>query len=340
MRNRGEVRFGITLQGVEPPDAFQQQVRDLEAAGFSHLWVTDSSLHARYVYSYLTLAALNSRRLLLGTGVTHPFTRHPAINVNAIATLDEISGGRAMLGVGAGDRPTMELGYSPARVQTVREMIEVARRLMAGETLDYEGSTFRLANAKLHYKQRDRIPIYIACSGPRMLALAGEVADGVIVQCGLFPEAVDDARQRIGEGAAKAGRTLDDLEIWVMACGAISTDRDDGLQRSKTMAAWFAQTAPHCCHLAGLDRALIKRIQNVYRGGEFHHAKAAAALVPDEMAELFTLGGTPADARERLSLLLGRGVKAINFMPTSTGRPQSIELFAREVLKPLVGEAG
>src|SRR5436853_5290129 len=116
------LRFGVTLQGVEPPRMFQQQVREIEAAGFTHLWITDSSLHARYVYSYLTLAALNSERLQLGTGVTHPFTRHPAINVNAIATLDEISEGRAILGIGAGDSPTVELGFAPAKVQVVREM--------------------------------------------------------------------------------------------------------------------------------------------------------------------------------------------------------------------------
>ena len=79
-------------------------MHELEVGGFTHLWLTDSSLHARCVYAYLTLAALNSERLMLGTGITHPYTRHPAITVNAIATLDEISEGRAILGVGAGDR--------------------------------------------------------------------------------------------------------------------------------------------------------------------------------------------------------------------------------------------
>ena len=332
---QNSIQFGATLQGVEPPPVFRQQVQDLEAGGFTALWVTDSSLHARYVYAYLTLAALSTERLKLGTGVTHPFTRHPAVNVNAIVTLDEISEGRAILGVGTGDRPTAELGYSPARVQTVREMIHIARRLMAGETLDYEGSTFRLANAKLYYKYRERIPIFIACSGPRMLELAGEVADGVIVQCGLFPQAIDFARQHIRTGADRAQRPLDDIELWVMACGSISQDRQQGMNRSRTMAAWFAQTAPHCCELAGLDRGLIKRIQEVYSGGEFHQAQAAGALVPDEMVELFTLGGTPADARERIERLVHHRVRAFNFMPTGAERAQSLGLFTEEILPSL-----
>jgi 5,10-methylenetetrahydromethanopterin reductase len=326
-------RFGITLQGVEPPKIFQQQVRDLEEVGFTHLWVTDSSLHARYVYEYLTLAALNSQSLQLGTGVTHPFTRHPATTVNAIATLDEISEGRAMLGVGAGDSPTAELGFRPARVQVVREMIEVARKLMAGETLDYENSTFRLANAQLHYKHRDRVPIYIACSGPKMLELAGEVADGVIVQCGVFPQVVDFALEHIGAGAARAGRNLEDIEIWMMACGAISEDRAQGIKNSRVMAAWFAQKAPHLCALAGNDSALVKRIQHAFSGGEFHEAQRAAALVPDEMVAQFTLGGTAEDARARIDQLVAHGVTRLNFMPVGANRAQSIQLFEQNVMQ-------
>ncbi len=330
-------RFGITLQGVEPPRVFQQQVHELEVGGFTHLWLTDSSLHARCVYAYLTLAALNSERLMLGTGITHPYTRHPAITVNAIATLDEISEGRAILGVGAGDRPTAELGFSPARVEALREMITVARRLMAGEKLNYSGPTFQLVNAELHYKYRDHIPIYMACSGPRMLALAGEIADGVIAQCGVFPAAVDFALQHIAEGAERAGRSPNEIDVWIMACGAISEDREQALNSSRTMAAWFAQTAPHCCQIAGLETKLIQRIQEAYGGGEFHLAKDAAALVPDHMVELFTLGGTPSDARERIERLANRGVKAFNFMPIGPERDKSFRLFAEHVGQPLLG---
>jgi 5,10-methylenetetrahydromethanopterin reductase len=328
------LRFGLTLQGVEPPVIFAEQVRGLEAQGFSHLWVTDSSLHARYVYAYLTLAALNSRRLQIGPGVTHPYTRHPAITANAIATIDEISGGRAMLGLGTGDRPTAELGFTPARIQVMREMIGLVRRLFAGEVVDHDG-TFRLAQARLHYRQRDRLPIFVACSGPRMLRLAGELADGVIVQCGVFPGAVEWAMQHLGEGAARVGRSLDDLQVWVMACGVISDDQDWARQNSRTMAAWFAQTAPHTCQLAGLDRGLVERIQEAYSGGEFHHAQAAAALVPPEMVELFTLGGTPAQARARLEQLRDSGVQAINYMPTGPERAASLANFVQHVVAPL-----
>lgn len=325
------LKLGLTLQGVEPPKAFQQQVRDSEAAGYSHLWITDSSMHARYVYAYLTLAALNSEQLIIGTGVTHPFTRHPGITVNAIATLDEISGGRAMLGVGAGDRPTSELGFSPARLAVMREMITVARRLMAGEKLNYNGSTFKLVDAEIHYKERQRVPVYMACSGPRMLALAGELADGVIVQVGVFPEAIEYALQCVAEGAQRAGRSMDDIEVWVMACGMISPDRERARASSRSMAAWFAQTAPVYCELADLDPNIIKRVQQAYSGGEFHLAKDAAALVADKMVDLFTIGGTPAEAQTKIVRLADFDITGINFMPIGPERTRSFKLFAESI---------
>lgn len=332
------LKFGITLQGVEPPDIFQQQVRDLEAGGFTHLWVTDSSLHARYVYSYLTLAALNSRHLRLGPGVTHPFTRHPAITVNAIATLDELSGGRAMVGLGAGDRPTAELGFRPAPLAVLREMIEITRRLLAGEKVSSAGPAFRLVDAELHYKARDRVPIYMACSGPKMLALAGEVADGVIAQCGIFPEAVEFARACIAEGAGRAGRSLAEIDLWVMACGTLAEDRTQALNGSRAMAAWFAQTAPHCCDLAGIEPKVVQRIREAYGGGEFHLAKDAAALVPDKMVEQFTLAGTPGEVQARVASLVNMGVTGLNFMPIGPARTQSFQLFAEHVVQPLTEE--
>jgi 5,10-methylenetetrahydromethanopterin reductase len=239
-----------------------------------------------------------------------------------------------MLGLGTGDRPTAELGFSPARIEVMRETIQLIRRLFAGETIEHEGH-FRLAQAHLHFRQRDRLPIVIACSGPRMLRLAGELADGVIVQCGVFPGAVEWALQHLGEGAARVGRSLADLQVWVMACGAISEDEEWACKSSRTMAAWFAQTAPHTCQLAGIDRALVERIQEAYSGGEFHHAQAAAGLVPQEMVELFTIGGTPAQARARLEQLRPCGVQAVNYMPTGPERAASLANFVQHVVAPM-----
>lgn len=118
-------RFDVTTMATEPPGRFRALARAVEAGGFDALWVCDSSLHPRDVYPYLTLAAVETTRLHLGPNCTHPFTRHPAITLNAMATLHELSGGRARLALGAGDRPVTELGYGMAPVALVRETLGV-----------------------------------------------------------------------------------------------------------------------------------------------------------------------------------------------------------------------
>jgi 5,10-methylenetetrahydromethanopterin reductase len=212
-------------------------------------------------------------------------------------------------------------------MQVLRQMVDVTRRLLRGETVDFSGE-FKLSGAQLHFPCRSSIPIYFACSGPKMLSLAGEIADGVIAQCGLFPAAIDFARHHIAEGARKAGRSPAEIDLWIMACGAIDEEPGRGIEKCRTMAAWFAQTARHCCQLAGIDPALVERIQQAYRGGEFHQAQAAARLVPDDMVELFTLGGNPDQVQARLTRLAAHGVTAVNFMPIGAERTRSIELFA------------
>src|ERR1039458_2048464 len=112
-------RAGVVLQGVDAPGVFCGMVEEIESLGFDHLWLTDSSLHARNCYSYLTLAATRSSRLLIGTAVTNPAPRHPAIPAAAAATVDEIAAGRLILGIGGGDRPPRALRLAPSRPATV-----------------------------------------------------------------------------------------------------------------------------------------------------------------------------------------------------------------------------
>jgi 5,10-methylenetetrahydromethanopterin reductase len=130
---------------------------------------------------------------------------------------------------------------------------------------------------------------------------------------------------------------VDEIDFWVMMCGAISEDRATALNRSRTMAAWFAQMAPHMCEVAGIDPATVQKIQSAYSGGEFHQAQAAAALTPDEMVQCFTLGGTPDEARVRIERLRDYGVKGFNYMPTGAGRPESLQLFSQYILPLAVG---
>ena len=230
-------RSGVVLQGAYPPAEFEDMVARIVALGFDHLWPTDSSLHARNSYAYLTLAARTSARLGLGTAVTNPLTRHPAITAAAAATVDEISGVRMMLGIGAGDRPLLALGLKPSPLVSLRGVDHGDPRALVRRPHVDRRCAFSLDDAHLRFTARTDVPIYISASGPRTLELAGEVADGVVLLVGLFPEALEWALEHVDRGAAKADRPRP--HVAVFAYGAIDDDQDVAMASARSIAAWF-----------------------------------------------------------------------------------------------------
>jgi 5,10-methylenetetrahydromethanopterin reductase len=321
------MRSGVVLQGAYPPGEFRSMVEAIERAGYANLWVTDSSLHARNSYAYLTLAAMTSQRLSLGTAVTNPVTRHPAITAVAAATVDEISDGRMILGIGAGDRPLLALGMRPARLASVRAAIGGIRALWSGDEVTLEDRSFELHDAHLRFPARADIPIYISASGPKTLELAGEIADGVILLVGLFPEALAWALEHIDRGASRAGRPRP--HVAVFAYGAIDDDPSVALEAARPIAAWFPQTAPVICELAGLEPELIESVRERYEGGEFQEADDAATLLPDAFVRMVALGGDADHARERIEAVASAGADSVHVFPLGGGRMETIEAFAR-----------
>jgi len=320
----------VALQPVYAPDVFVDMVRRVEAAGMDDLWLTDSSLHSRYCYSYLTLAAVNTTRMRLGTAVTNPVTRHPALPAVGISTIDEISGGRAVHGIGAGDRPLEALGMKPAKLALLEDSIHAARRLWKGETVTQDYRGFVLADAHMRFPARPDIPVYLSASGPRTLELAGRVADGVILLAGLHPEGLTYALEHIDRGVEAAGRS-ERPKITVFAYGAIDEDEDAALAAGRTIAAWFPQTAPVYCQLAGLSEDLVRKVREAYRGGEFQEAAAAAKLLPDDFVRRMSLSGNRAAAREHIRTLTELGVDSMAVFPLqgdAESRMATVEAFA------------
>ena len=318
--------YGVALQGVDPPASFVAMVGEIESLGFDHLWVTDSSLHARNSYVYLALAAVNSSRLRLGTAVTNPLTRHPAITAAAAATVDELSDGRAILGIGAGDRPLLALGYQPCSPAGLADAIGAIRALWSGDEVTVTAPGFTLDRARLRFGARPGLPVYVSASGPRTLELAGGLADGVILLIGLFPDAVTWALEHIDRGARAAGRPRPHTALF--AYGAISEDKDAALAAGRSIAAWFPQTAPHLCTLAGLPEAIARAVRSSYAGGEFQEADTAARLLPDSFVRKMALAGDSAEAAERIRGVLGAGVDSVHVFPLGADRMATVRAFA------------
>jgi 5,10-methylenetetrahydromethanopterin reductase len=327
------VKFGVIYQSFDPPSTFLDYVRQVEDGGFDYLWVCDSSLHARDVIAYLTLAAVNTKRLKLGVSVFQPYTRHPAISANAIATLNELSGGRALMAVGAGDRPQRELGFKPAPVDLVRQMIDTSRRLMIGESVTAEA--FRMADARVRYATGSAVPVYVACSGPKMLQMAGEVADGVIMMAGATPETVELALSGVHAGMRVAGRSADRIDIAWGAATVISDARSEALDQTRVMAAWFANHSPGYTEQVGISPRLLRDMRRQDPGRNLHEARAAAALVPDEVVDQLALAGPPSCIIERLQSVRSLGIDHFEVFLIGPGKRRTLQRFSEEVMPAL-----
>ena len=319
------MRYGVTLQGVYEPAEWVELVRWIEGLGFDNLWITDSSTHAGDCYVYATLALQATSRIAVGTAVTNPLTRHPAITANAFRSLSQLAPGRVVCGIGVGDRPLYELGLPMARIATLRGTIAVLRGLWRGETVDGEVGPWKLVQGHLRSPVPEP-PLYISASQPRALELTGEVADGLILLAGLFPEGLAFAREHVARGRALGGRPSFDETLFLY--GAISDDEEAALDAARTIAAWFPKTAPDYARLAGMSDELIDSVNAAYSGGEFQHARDAARMIPDDLVRKIAFCGTPAQAEKKLDWLREAAVDGVSVFPLGQDRRGTIARFA------------
>ncbi len=174
--------------------------------------IPDSAVRSPELYASLTLCALNTSRMRIMPCVSNPITRHPSVTASGMATLSAIAPGRAALGLATGDSSIWGVGLKPARVERLRSYIQAVKGLLAGEEVTWEGKTFR---QQWDAWAPDRhIPIYVACSGPKVLKMAAQTADGVIVTMGFSDEDVRYIRGIIAEGCAEVGRDPAEVDIW------------------------------------------------------------------------------------------------------------------------------
>jgi 5,10-methylenetetrahydromethanopterin reductase len=307
---------GAALQPVYAADEFGGIVRAMEDWGVDQLWLTDSSLHAKCCYSFATLAALSTSTMSIGTAVTNPITRHPAVGAVAALTQQEISHGRFRYGIGAGDRPLLALGYKPAKLAVLEDAIIATRRLWSGEEVSWDANGFSLDHAHVRHGTPAEIPLYVSASGPKTLEMAGRIADGIILLAGLHPEGLQYAISHIERGAEKAGRDARPT-ITVFGYGAIADDEEYALEAGRSIAAWFPQTAPEYCRLAGLPEDIAQKVKSAYGGGEFQEAKSASRLLPDEFVRRMSLCGDKSVVREHLKTMSELGIDCFAAFPTT-----------------------
>jgi 5,10-methylenetetrahydromethanopterin reductase len=268
-----------------------------ESLGYRRCWVYDEGLATRDVYITMAAIAQATRHLGLGTGITNPYTRHPATTAAAIASLDELSDGRAFLGLGAGGSLTLDpLGLARSRpVETVHAVMTACRQLFAGERVTLQGPGFGLHDAHLGYPCRADIEIWLAGRGPRMLHLGGRVADGVMLDF-IHKERLADYVGMIRQGA---GTTRG-----VKVCYSTMVITDDASMKltKPHMTYRLVDSPAEVKELIGITDAEVDTIRGALAGG----LEAAAEYVRDEWVLPFVISGTPSECAAELADLVER----------------------------------
>jgi 5,10-methylenetetrahydromethanopterin reductase len=275
---------------------------------------------------HAALALQATSRITVGTAVTNPLTRHPAITANAFRSLSLLAPGRVICGTGVGDRPLQALGLPMAKLATLRDSVDCMRRLWRGEHVDGEAGPWQLSGAHM-LSAIPEPPVYISASQPRALELTGEIADGLILLAGLFPEGLAFAREHVARGRVRSERAAFDETLFLY--GAIAEDEAEAIEAARSIAAWFPMTAPAYARLAGMSDELIDAVVSGYAGGEFQHAREAARLIPDELVQKIAFCGSPTSVAPKLDWLRSEGVSGVSVFPLGQERRATIEAFAR-----------
>jgi 5,10-methylenetetrahydromethanopterin reductase len=309
------LRVGVASLVEHPMDELAGSGRTLESLGYSNIWVPDERL-LRNVYVSLATLAGATERIGLGTAVTNPYTRHPAITAAAIATIDELSGGRTTLALGAGGGLGAYGITRTSPVQALRETTEIVRRLTSNETVSYDGTLFSLASTQLDFPALRPVPIYLAARGPKILQLAGEIANGAII--GGFADAggIGYAQQMIHRGMERAGR--DESEVDQMAWLYVSASPDRAAARtavSKIVLASLVTSRPILGELRlDLPKSLIDHLDSTGWVFPRETPAQASALLPDHLVDAFAVYGTPAECVERLRAIQACGISHLCFV--------------------------
>ena len=298
--------LGVGLPLDSPVSELVAAAQEAEALGCSFLWANDDRLQ-HDLFGVLSAIAIGTERMQVGPGVTNPYSRHPALLAAAIATLDEISGGRAVLGLGAGGTNHRALGVErTAPVATLREAIDLVRRLLNGETVTVESHVVS-RDAVLGFEPvRPDVPIYLGARGPRMLELAGEIADAAIVGNLATVEGWRYARDRVRIGMDRAGRGAGEVSLTAWFYCSIDDEESVAADAIRPMVATSLVTSRAILDDLGLVMpAEFARIMDGFAWNPSETAvREAGASLPAEALEWFGLAGTPSSCRAKLTRLI------------------------------------
>ena len=330
---RGQ-RVALYLQDAHPLADAIGFVQHAEAMGFDAVWQADSRLVRDAIVPMAAFGA-TTQRIGIGSGVVDCWTRNVARLAATFSTLDDLAPGRILLGIGAWWDPlARKVGIERRQpLQVMREVVESVRALLANETVTYHGVHVNLDGVELdhvHTERRPRqVPMYIGATGPRMMELTGEIADGVVLNYLVSPDYNDRAMQQLADGAARRGRTVDDLDRPQLVVCSLDEDRDRALDNARLLVTQYLGQQPHIMKASGVPQSLLDEIGEVLTWPATHdQVVAAARLVPDEVVQMICAAGTAEECRAKVAAYVAAGCTCPILYPLGDDVAAMIDAFS------------
>jgi probable F420-dependent oxidoreductase len=332
--------FGMTVMPDPPYTRMIELMQLAEQNGFEYGWTYDSHILWQESYALLPLAAAKTEKLKLGHCVTNPGIRDPTITASWYATMQDVSNGRMVMGIGRGDSSRRVVGLKPVKVAEFERALRMMKDLMNGRPVEWNEKDLKLEWVR---DELPDIPMQVAGYGPKALGVAGRVGDGVIIQLA-DPQIIQWIMETARAAAKEEGRDPDALECIVCAPSHISGD----LAAAREQVRWFpAMVSNHVMDLIeryGFDSEIPAALTDFVKAREFYdykdHSRVGAKhgeFVTDEICDRFCVLGTPDDAVKKLKELESIGVDQFDVYLMTEGQEQTLETYGKEIIPRFAG---
>jgi len=330
-------RVALYLQDAHDLRDGLDYVRYAEEKGFEAVWQAESRLVRDAIVPMAAYAAV-TEKIKVGSGVINNWTRNIGLLASTFLTLDDLAPNRVICGIGAWWDPLAKnVGIDRRKPLTaMRETVEVLRRLLSLERVTFHGEFHHVEGIELdvvHGRREPRnVPIYIGATGPKMMELAGEIADGVVMNYCVPPAYNDPAMEQLEAGAAKAGRTLESIDRPQLVVASVDNDRAKALDTSRELLTQNLAQQPHIAKASGVSQDVVDKIQTILGWPATHEQiQQAKHLVPDDLVERITASGTPEDARRKVQEYIDHGCTCPILYPVGGSVELLIDTFSPSV---------
>ncbi|MGD2058683.1 MAG: LLM class flavin-dependent oxidoreductase, partial [Anaerolineales bacterium] len=306
-------RVALYLQDAHDLRDGLEYVRYAEEKGFEAVWQAESRLVRDAIVPMAAYAAV-TERIKVGSGVINNWTRNIGLLAATFLTLDDLAPDRVICGIGAWWDPLAKnVGIERRKPLTaMRETVEVLRRLLNMERVTFHGEFHHVDGIELdvvHGRKEPRnVPIYIGATGPKMMELTGEIADGAVLNYCVPPDYNVHAMERLEAGAKKAGRSLDDIDRPQLVVCSVDEDEERALDTSRELLTQYLAQQPHIAKASEVDTSVVEQIQSILGWpATREQIQKAKHLVPDELVTRITASGTPVQARAKVQEYIQNG---------------------------------